>query len=80
MAEYSASLFCSLKASVTGIKFYEGRVHLRSLMCVEFEQEFGNPYDRHAVLVKLSSCIAAGTIVFLLILEQMSSDLVSVAG
>jgi len=47
MVEYSTSLFCSLKASVTGIKFYEGQVHLQSLMYVEFEREFGNPYDSH---------------------------------
>ena len=36
MIEYSSSLFCSLEANVTGIKFYEGLVHLQSLCRVEF--------------------------------------------
>ena len=36
MIEYSSTLFCSLEANVTGIKFYEGLVHLQSLCRVEF--------------------------------------------
>ena len=36
MNKYSSTLFCSLEANVTGIKFYEGLVHLQSLCRVEF--------------------------------------------
>ena len=36
MIEYSSTLFCSLEANVTGIKFYEGLVYLQSLCRVEF--------------------------------------------
>ena len=38
MIEYSSTLFCSLEANVTGIRFYEGLhvVHLQSLCRVEF--------------------------------------------
>ena len=40
MIEYSSTLFCSLEENVTGIKFYEGLVHLQSLCRVEFERDY----------------------------------------
>ena len=50
---YSATLCCSFVANVDGIKFYEGHLHLRSIMRVLFEREFSNPYDSNAILVRL---------------------------
>jgi len=37
------------------IKFYEVGVHLQSLMCTEFEREFGNLHNRHAILVDMAA-------------------------
>ena len=53
MGEYSATLCCSFVANVDGIKFYEGHLHLRSVMRVLFEREFSKPHDSNAILVKL---------------------------
>ena len=63
MGEYSATLFCSFVANVTGIKFYEGHLHLQSVMRVLFEREFSNPHDSNAILVKLvlpEDCVILG--------------------
>ena len=40
-----AVLFQSFIANVDGIKFYEGHLHLRSVMRVLFERELSNPHD-----------------------------------
>ena len=48
-----AVLFQSFIANVDGIKFYEGHLHLRSVMRVLFERELSNPHDSNGILVKL---------------------------
>ena len=59
----AATLFCSFVTNVTGIKFYEGHLHLRSVTRVLFEREFSNPHDSNAILVKLvlpEDCVILG--------------------
>ena len=51
MIEYSSTLFCSLEANVTGIKFYEGLVHLQSLCRVEFERDYSCLQDKYEIFV-----------------------------
>ena len=51
MIEYSSTLFCSLEVNVTGIKFYEGLVHLQSLCRVEFERDYSCLQDKNAIFV-----------------------------